>query len=145
MTADQIKAVFNLRSPNAWQCTIGATGISARIPDEEKWCITSDPRAMYLFTKEFTPQYFGNGLVPGWDYWMQYGVVINVVNGGTISFKEFAEVYGQDEVMKHLARCMPKYIPIVAAPPDPYPNAVPMPGADKSSPRIKDVKGERLD
>jgi hypothetical protein len=145
-STEAIKKLFNLRQPHDWSLVIGCKGVSAQIPDEEKWCGLT-PEATHLFVKEFVPHYHGSTLVPPWDYWLKYGVGINSASGVVLPFEMILNVHGQDVLMKHLGRSMPRYlkyeVPTKAE--DPFPDAVPMPGAGQTTPGIKDVKGERLD
>lgn len=145
MTPQEIQRHFNLLKPTTWSFVIGCTGTSSQIPDEEKWCDLD--KASHLFNKEFVPHYHGSIVTPPWEYWEKHGLCISTASSDVVCpFVEVAKVLGREGIEKLLGRSMPGYLkfeqPKVEV--DPYADAVPMPGAGKSSPRIKDVKGERL-
>lgn len=140
-----VRKVFNVKRPVDWAFVMGCRGTSSGIPDEQKWC--GLPQASYLYHKEFIPHYHGGATADMWDYWMKFGYVVDANTPELMCrFATVVAVYGKDEVEKILIRCMPKYLKyeLPDEPADPYPNAVPMPGAGQKQTNIKDVKGERL-
>lgn len=145
MTPTEIQRTFNLRKPMTWSFVIGCKGTSSQIPDEEKWCDLD--QATHLFNKEFVPHYHGSIVVPPWEYWEKYGLCISTASKDKVCpFIEVAAVLGREGIEKLLGQSMPGYLKFEQSVEevDPYADAVPMPGAGKKTPTIKDVKGERL-
>lgn len=140
-----LKNLFKLNRPNTWLFVMPATATSSRVPEDEKWCNFKE--ASFLFSKEFTPHYYGAADYPSWDHWMKHGLWFDLNSTMFVDFKEMAELYTREQIEKLLKQCQPKYVAYKAPeqePPDPYARAVPMPGAGKANPKIKDIKGERL-
>jgi hypothetical protein len=140
-----VRRVFKVNKPMEWAFLIGCKGTSSQIPDAEKWCALKD--ATHLLHKEWVPNYHGSVTNPPWEYWMEFGLVCDAQNPTLMcGFDQVVEIFGKEQVEKILGKGMPKYMKyeMPQAQVDPYANAVPMPGAGKTSPRIKDVKGERL-
>lgn len=140
-----VRQIFNINRPVDWTFLIGARGTSSQLPDAEKWCTLDE--ASYLYFTEFMSSYHGAPSGHRWEWWMKYGLVAHADTPALMCpFAQVVAVYGRERIDKILSRSVPRYIEYRAPqkPADPYPDAVPMPGAGQSTPTIKDVKGERL-
>lgn len=142
-TRNWVTAVFSLARPDGWSFIMGCTGISSRIPLDEKWCSLND--ASHLYCKVFMAGYSAGTVDPFWDYWLIHGLCADSENPDLMCpFKDVVAVFGREAVEKILVRCIPRYAEYRSPEPVVEPVSVPMPGAGQKQPTIKDVKGERL-
>lgn len=140
-----VRQTFNINRPVDWTFLIGARGTSSRLPDDKKWCTLDE--ASYLYFTEFMPSYYGAPSGQQWDWWMKYGLIAHSDTPSLMClFSQVVAVYGRERIDKILTRSVPRYVEYRTPqePVEPYPNAVPMPGAGQKQTKIKDVKGERL-